>query len=104
VRAVSPQPRHLVVIRTANVLTAVVVTLARNGTIQPAAAGIASFVGSAAIDFVVFVTAFRVLTIRGRRDNSPRFVCESGVWKDRVVRIRTPVAPAPSERLLNLCP
>jgi hypothetical protein len=104
VRAVSPQPRHLVVIRTANVLTAVVVTLARNGTIQPAAAGIASFVGSAAIDFVVFVAAFRVLTMRGRHDSAPRFVCESGVWKDRVVRIRTPVAPAPSERLLNLCP
>jgi membrane protein len=52
----------LVVIGTAQVLTTVVVTLARNGTIQPPAAGIASFAGSAAIDFVVFVTAFRVLT------------------------------------------
>jgi membrane protein len=52
----------LVVIGTANVLTTVIVTLARNGTIQPPAAGIATFAGSAAIDFVVFVTAFRVLT------------------------------------------
>jgi membrane protein len=52
----------LVVIGAANVLTTAVVTLARNGTIQPPAAGIASFAGSAAIDFVVFVTAFRVLT------------------------------------------
>jgi membrane protein len=52
----------LVVIGTANVLTTVVVTLARNGTIQPPAAGLASFAGSAAIDFVVFVIAFRVLT------------------------------------------
>jgi YihY family inner membrane protein len=52
----------LVVIGTAQVLTTVVVTLARNGTIQPPAAGIASFAGSAGIDFVVFVTAFRVLT------------------------------------------
>ena len=52
----------LVVIGTAQVLTTVVVTLARNGTIQPPAAGIASFAGSAAIDFLVFVTAFRVLT------------------------------------------
>jgi len=52
----------LVVIGAANVLTTVVVTLARNGTIQPPVAGVASFVGSAAIDFAVFVTAFRVLT------------------------------------------
>ena len=52
----------LVVMGTAQILTTVVVTLARNGTIQPPAAGIASFAGSAAIDFVVFVTAFRVLT------------------------------------------
>jgi membrane protein len=52
----------LLVIGAANVLTTIVVTLARNGTIQPPAAGIASFAGSAAIDFVVFVTAFRVLT------------------------------------------
>jgi membrane protein len=52
----------LVVMGTANVLTTVVVALARNGTIQPPVAGIASFAGSAAIDFVVFVTAFRVLT------------------------------------------
>ena len=52
----------LVVIGTANVLTTVVVALARNGTIQPPAAGIATFAGSAAIDFGVFVAAFRVLT------------------------------------------
>ena len=52
----------LAVIGTANVLTTAVVTLARNGTIQPPAAGIASVAGSAAIDFVVFLTAFRVLT------------------------------------------
>jgi membrane protein len=52
----------LVVMGTANVLTTVVVALARNGTIQPPVAGIATFAGSAAIDFAVFVTAFRVLT------------------------------------------
>jgi membrane protein len=52
----------LLVIGTAQILTTVIVTLARNGTIQPPAAGIASFTGSSAIDFVVFVTAFRVLT------------------------------------------
>jgi len=52
----------LIVIGTAQILTTVVVTLARNGTIQPPAAGIASFAGSAAIDFLVFLTAFRVLT------------------------------------------
>ena len=52
----------LVVIGTAQILTTVVVTLARKGTIEPPAAGIASFVGSAAIDFAVFVTAFRLLT------------------------------------------
>jgi membrane protein len=52
----------LVVIGTAQILTTVVVTLARNGTIQPPAAGLASVAGSAAIDLAVFVTAFRVLT------------------------------------------
>jgi membrane protein len=52
----------LVVIGTANVVTTVVVALARNGTIQPPIAGIASFAGSSAVDFVVFVVAFRVLT------------------------------------------
>ena len=52
----------LVVIGTAQILTTVVVTLARKGTIEPPVAGIASFVGSAAIDFAVFVTAFRMLT------------------------------------------
>ena len=52
----------LVVIGTAQVMTTVVVTLARNGTIEPPAAGVASFAGSGAIDFVVFLTAFRVLT------------------------------------------
>ena len=52
----------LVVIGTANVVTTVVVALARNGTIQPPIAGIASFAGSSAVDFVVFVIAFRVLT------------------------------------------
>jgi membrane protein len=52
----------LVVIGTAQILTTVVVTLARNGTIQPPAAGVASFAGSSAIDLAVFVTAFRVLT------------------------------------------
>jgi hypothetical protein len=36
----------LVVIGTAQILTTVVVTLARNGTIQPPIAGIASFAGS----------------------------------------------------------
>ena len=52
----------LVVIGTAQILTTVVVTLARKGTIEPPVAGIASFGGSAAIDFAVFLTAFRVLT------------------------------------------
>jgi membrane protein len=52
----------LIVIGAAQILTTVVVTLARNGTIQPPIAGVASFGGSAAIDFLVFVTAFRVLT------------------------------------------
>jgi membrane protein len=52
----------LTVIGTAQILTTVVVTLARNGTIQPPAAGIASFAGSTVIDLVVFVTAFRLLT------------------------------------------
>ena len=52
----------LVVIGTAQILTTVIVTLARNGTIQPPAAGVASFAGSAAIDLAVFVTAFRTLT------------------------------------------
>ena len=52
----------LVVIGTAQILTTIVVTLARKGTIEPPVAGIASFVGSAAIDFAVFVTAFRMLT------------------------------------------
>ena len=52
----------LLVMGTGQILTTVVVTLARNGTIQPPAAGVASFAGSGAIDFVVFVTAFRVLT------------------------------------------
>jgi len=52
----------LIVIGTAQVLTTVVVTLARNGTIQPPVAGAASFAGSTVIDFIVFLTAFRVLT------------------------------------------
>jgi membrane protein len=52
----------LAVIGTASVVTTAVVTLARNGTIQPPVAGIASFGGSTAIDFVVFLTAYRVLT------------------------------------------
>ena len=52
----------LLVMGTGQILATVVVTLARNGTIQPPAAGIASFSGSAAIDLVVFVIAFRVLT------------------------------------------
>jgi YihY family inner membrane protein len=52
----------LAVIGTASVVTTGVVTLARNGTIQPPVAGIGSFAGSAAIDFVVFLTAYRVLT------------------------------------------
>ena len=55
----------LVTVGTAQILTTVVVTLARNGTIKPPVAGIASFGGSAAIDFLVFVTAFRVLTTAG---------------------------------------
>ena len=37
-------------------------SLARNGTIQPPVAGAASFAGSTAIDFVVFLTAFREST------------------------------------------
>jgi YihY family inner membrane protein len=52
----------LVVIGTAQILTTVVVTLARKGTIEPPVAGVASFAGSAAIDLAVFLTAFRVLT------------------------------------------
>jgi membrane protein len=52
----------LAVIGTANVVTTAAVTLARNGTIQPPVAGIASFAGSTTIDFVVFLTAYRVLT------------------------------------------
>ena len=52
----------LLVIGTAQILTTVVVTLARKGTIQPPVAGVASFGGSAAIDLLVFLTAFRVLT------------------------------------------
>jgi len=55
----------LVVLGTAQIVTTVVVTLARNGTIQPPIAGIAGFAGSAAIDLLVFVTAFRVLTAAG---------------------------------------
>jgi len=58
------------VIGTANVLTTAVVTLARNGTIQPPAAAVASLAGSTVIDLVVVVTAFRVLTaatVRVRR-------------------------------------
>jgi membrane protein len=52
----------LVVLGAANVLTTAVVALARNGTIQPPIAGVAGFAGSAAIDLVVFLTAYRVLT------------------------------------------
>jgi membrane protein len=52
----------LVVIGTAQILTTVVVTLARKGTIEPPVAGVATFAGSAAIDLAVFLTAFRVLT------------------------------------------
>jgi membrane protein len=50
------------VLGAANVLTTVVVALARNGTIQPPIAGVASFAGSAAVDFLVFLTAYRMLT------------------------------------------
>jgi membrane protein len=52
----------LAVVGTANVASTAVVTLARNGTIQPPLAGIASFGASAAVDFLVYLVAFRVLT------------------------------------------
>jgi membrane protein len=52
----------LAVAGTANVASTAVVTLARNGTIQPPAAGIASFSASVVVDFLVFLVAFRVLT------------------------------------------
>jgi uncharacterized BrkB/YihY/UPF0761 family membrane protein len=52
----------LVVIGTANVVSTAVVTLSRNGTIQPPLAGIMSFSGSVLIDFVVFLIAFRLMT------------------------------------------
>jgi membrane protein len=52
----------LVVVGTANVASTAVVTLARNGTIQPPLAGIASFSASAAVDFLVYLAAFRWLT------------------------------------------
>ena len=52
----------LAVIGTANVVATVVVTFARNGTIQPPVAGLASFSGSALIDLAVYLIAFRILT------------------------------------------
>ncbi len=72
----------LVVLGTAQILTTIVVTLARNGTIQPPAAGIASFGGSAAIDFLVFLTAFRVLTAADvtARDVLPGAVLATISW------------------------
>lgn len=52
----------LVVVGTANVASTAVVTLARNGTIQPPLAGIASFSASVAVDFLIYLVAFRLLT------------------------------------------
>jgi membrane protein len=52
----------LAVIGSANVVSTAVVTLARNGTIQPPLAGIVSFCGSVTIDFIVYLVAFRLLT------------------------------------------
>jgi membrane protein len=52
----------LAVIGTANVVSTAVVTLSRNGTIQPPLAGIVSFSGSVVIDFAVFLVAFRLMT------------------------------------------
>jgi membrane protein len=52
----------LAVIGTANVVSTAVVTLSRNGTIQPPLAGILSFSGSVLVDFVVFLIAFRLMT------------------------------------------
>jgi membrane protein len=52
----------LAVAGTANVASTAVVTLARNGTIQPPLAGIASFSASVVVDFLVYLAAFRMLT------------------------------------------
>jgi membrane protein len=52
----------LAVAGTANVASTAVVTLARNGTIQPPLAGIASFSASVVVDFLIYLAAFRMLT------------------------------------------
>jgi YihY family inner membrane protein len=52
----------LAVLGTANVVSTAVVALARAGTIQPPVAGVLSFAGSALIDLMLYVVAFRVLT------------------------------------------
>jgi YihY family inner membrane protein len=52
----------LAIVGTAQVVSTFVVTLARNGTIQPPLAGILSFSGSVVVDFAVFLMAFRALT------------------------------------------
>jgi membrane protein len=52
----------LLVVGTANVASTAVVTLARNGTIQPPLAGIASFSASVVVDFLIYLVAFRLLT------------------------------------------
>ena len=52
----------LAVLGTAGVVSTAVVSLARAGTIQPPVAGVLSFAGSALIDLMVYVVAFRVLT------------------------------------------
>jgi membrane protein len=72
----------LAVIGTANVVTTAVVTLARNGTIQPPLAGIASFSGSTLVDFAVFFIAFRILTAAdvGARQVLPGTVLATVAW------------------------
>ena len=52
----------LVVVGSANVASTAVVTLARNGTIQPPLAGVASFLASVVVDFLIYLVAFRLLT------------------------------------------
>ena len=52
----------LAVAGSASVVSTAIVTLARNGTIQPPAAGVGAFLASSAVDLAVFVAAFRLLT------------------------------------------
>jgi membrane protein len=72
----------LAIVGTANVVSTAVVTLARNGTIQPPLAGILSFSGSVVVDFAVFLAAFRMMTAAdvSTRQVLPGVVLATACW------------------------